>query len=141
MESPEQNIIGTTGAGTRPRTNYNSTVANQFPALRLIAEHALQIFGFSKLHSYQEVAAQTVLSGRDALICAPTGGGKSLCYLLPATILPGLTLVVSPLIALMRDQLAQCIKLGIPCRLLDSLQGDEDRASESGGLMALRENV
>ncbi|MEO6307045.1 MAG: ATP-dependent DNA helicase RecQ [Nitrospiraceae bacterium] len=63
-------------------------------------------FGFTKFRSGQEEVIRAVLAGRDAMTVMPTGQGKSLCYQLPATILPGLTLVISPLIALMQDQVA-----------------------------------
>jgi ATP-dependent DNA helicase RecQ len=63
-------------------------------------------FGFAKFRTGQEEVIRAVLAGRDAMAVMPTGLGKSLCYQLPATILPGLTLVISPLIALMQDQVA-----------------------------------
>jgi len=61
-------------------------------------------FGFSTFRPGQEAVIRAVLAGRDAMAVMPTGQGKSLCYQLPATLLPGLTLVISPLIALMQDQ-------------------------------------
>ena len=61
-------------------------------------------FGFAQFRSGQEEVIRAVLAGRDAMAVMPTGQGKSLCYQLPAALLPGLTLVVSPLIALMQDQ-------------------------------------
>jgi len=61
-------------------------------------------FGFATFRSGQEEVIRAVLAGRDAMAVMPTGQGKSLCYQLPATLLPGLTLVISPLIALMQDQ-------------------------------------
>jgi ATP-dependent DNA helicase RecQ len=63
-------------------------------------------FGFAKFRLGQEEVIRAVLAGRDAMAVMPTGQGKSLCYQLPATLLPGLTLVISPLIALMQDQVA-----------------------------------
>jgi ATP-dependent DNA helicase RecQ len=63
-------------------------------------------FGFEKFRPGQEEVVRAVLAGRDAMAVMPTGQGKSLCYQLPATLLPGLTLVISPLIALMQDQVA-----------------------------------
>jgi ATP-dependent DNA helicase RecQ len=68
----------------------------------------------------QREAIEAVLGGRDALVVMPTGGGKSLCYQLPAILLPGITLVVSPLIALMKDQADRLQKLGIPSIALNS---------------------
>jgi len=63
-------------------------------------------FGFAKFRPGQEEIIRAVLAGRDAMTIMPTGQGKSLCYQLPAILLPGLTLVISPLIALMQDQVA-----------------------------------
>ena len=65
---------------------------------------ALQRFGHPNFRTLQLETIQAVLAGRDALTVLPTGGGKSLTYQLPATLLPGTTIVVSPLIALMKDQ-------------------------------------
>ena len=81
---------------------------------------ALGRFGLSSFRSGQREVIETVISGRDALCVMPTGGGKSLCYQLPALILPGVTLVVSPLIALMKDQEDQLLRLGIRATALHS---------------------
>jgi ATP-dependent DNA helicase RecQ len=61
-------------------------------------------FGFEKFKDEQEAIIQTVLAGKDAFVIMPTGGGKSLCYQLPAIMLPGVAIIVSPLIALMKNQ-------------------------------------
>ena len=71
------------------------------------------VFGFSDFRPGQEVLIKTILSGRDVLGVMPTGGGKSLCYEIPALLLPGLTLVISPLIALMIDQVDHLQKAGV----------------------------
>src|SRR3954449_12110327 len=63
-----------------------------------------ELFGFDAFRPGQRKAVQAALEGRDALVVMPTGSGKSLCYQLPGLTLEGLTLVVSPLVALMRDQ-------------------------------------
>ena len=68
----------------------------------------------------QEQAVSALLSGRDLLCVLPTGAGKSLCYQLPAVVKDGLTLVISPLIALMQDQTARLSSLGVPCAALTS---------------------
>ena len=82
-------------------------------------------FGIAGFRPGQEQAVGTLLDGRDLIALFPTGAGKSLCYQLPALLLPGMTLVVSPLIALMRDQVSHLEALGIPAVCLDSLQAPE----------------
>ena len=63
-----------------------------------------EFFGFSHFKGNQEAVIQNLLSGNDSFVIMPTGGGKSLCYQLPALLLPGTAIVVSPLIALMKNQ-------------------------------------
>jgi len=77
-------------------------------------------FGFDAFRGGQEAVITALLAGRSALAIFPTGGGKSLCYQLPAILFDGLTLVVSPLIALMRDQVDALNAKGIPAARLDS---------------------
>ncbi|MEN8108955.1 MAG: ATP-dependent DNA helicase RecQ [Pseudomonadota bacterium] len=77
-------------------------------------------FGFTRLRHGQQEVIQHLLDGHSAAAIFPTGGGKSLCYQLPALLLPGVTLVVSPLIALMKDQIDALAKRGINARRLDS---------------------
>jgi len=77
-------------------------------------------FGFSELLPGQQSVIQHLLDGHSAAAIFPTGGGKSLCYQLPALLLPGVTLVVSPLIALMKDQIDALRKRGINAHRLDS---------------------
>lgn len=67
-------------------------------------KHLKKYFGFAGFRAGQQQAVESILDGQDTLVVMPTGSGKSLCYQLPALMLPGLTLVVSPLIALMKDQ-------------------------------------
>ncbi|MCI0539770.1 MAG: DNA helicase RecQ [Verrucomicrobiales bacterium] len=79
-----------------------------------------QTFGFSDFLPVQTDVIAHVLQRRDTLVVMPTGGGKSLCYQLPALLFDGLTVVVSPLIALMQDQVHQLRELEVPCAFLNS---------------------
>ncbi|MDG3005594.1 RecQ family ATP-dependent DNA helicase [Paludisphaera mucosa] len=84
-------------------------------------EHALRgRFGLQDFRPGQREVIEAVLGGRDVLCVMPTGGGKSLCYQLPAVVTPGLTLVVSPLIALMKDQVDALTQRGVRATLLNS---------------------
>jgi ATP-dependent DNA helicase RecQ len=87
-----------------------------------------QVFGYSEFRAGQEAAISAVLAGRSAAAIFPTGSGKSLCYQLPAIMLPHLTLVVSPLLALIQDQLAFLQRHGISAASIDSVQSREDVA-------------
>ena len=77
-------------------------------------------FGFPDFRPGQERAVSSVLAGRDTLVVLPTGGGKSVCYQVPAMVLPGLTVVVSPLISLMKDQVDALTSRGIPATFVNS---------------------
>ncbi|HWT68813.1 MAG TPA: ATP-dependent DNA helicase RecQ [Pseudomonas sp.] len=85
-----------------------------------------QVFGYPQFRPGQEAAISAVLAGRSAAAIFPTGSGKSLCYQLPAVMLPHLTLVVSPLLALMQDQLAFLQRHGICAGSIDSAQSRDD---------------
>src|SRR5512145_2708920 len=77
-------------------------------------------FGFTSFRTHQREVIGAVLEGRPTLAIMPTGSGKSLCYQLPALLLPGITLVVSPLIALMKDQVDALVRRGIPASFVNS---------------------
>lgn len=79
-----------------------------------------QYFGYTSFWEGQRQVIEQVLSGRDAFVLMPTGGGKSLTYQLPALLLPGLTIVISPLIALMQDQVERLRANGIPATFINS---------------------
>jgi ATP-dependent DNA helicase RecQ len=99
-------------------------------------------FGFTAFRPGQEAVVETLLAGRSALAVFPTGAGKSLCYQLPALLFDGVTVVVSPLIALMKDQIDALVSRGIDAARLDSsLAADESREVNdrlrAGGLKLL----
>ena len=77
-------------------------------------------YGFDKFRPGQEKAIDNILAGKNSVIIMPTGGGKSLIYQLPALVLEGVTIVISPLIALMKDQVDSLTKVGIPATFINS---------------------
>ena len=84
-------------------------------------EEALKTyFGYDAFRGGQEPVIDALLSGRDAMGIMPTGAGKSVCYQIPALLLPGITLVISPLVSLMRDQVTQLVQMGVPAAYLNS---------------------
>src|SRR5690606_22477007 len=89
-----------------------------FTAPRSVQEALKDVFGFDDFRTMQEDIVEQVLAKKDVLAIMPTGSGKSLCYQLPALLFPGLTVVVSPLISLMEDQVAQLRELGVPALYL-----------------------
>src|SRR5215470_1527931 len=93
-------------------------------------------FGLEQFRPGQREVIENVVQGRDVLCVMPTGGGKSLCYQLPALLLPGLTLVVSPLLALMKEQIDRLPKLGIAADRLDSTREVADLAGIGQALRA-----
>jgi len=93
-------------------------------------------FGLSEFRPGQREVIEAVIGGRDVLCVMPTGGGKSLCYQLPAVVMPGVTLVVSPLIALMKDQVDGLVSRGLRATCLNSsLDPAEMRARLDGCLL------
>ncbi|MBL8772762.1 MAG: DNA helicase RecQ [Phenylobacterium sp.] len=87
-----------------------------------------RVFGHEAFRGLQADVIAEVLAGRNALAVLPTGGGKSLCYQIPALVRPGLGLVVSPLIALMTDQVAALVQSGVAAARLDSMIDLDERA-------------
>src|SRR6266849_4677461 len=95
---------------------------------RIILEH----WGYPTLRPFQEQAMKAVLDDRDSLVVLPTGGGKSLCYQAPAVLRGDTTVVVSPLISLMKDQVDSLRTCGVPAVQIDSsLSLEERRAHET----------
>lgn len=95
-----------------------------------------RVWGFDRFRPQQEHIIRSALAGRDTLALLPTGGGKSLCFQVPAIAMGRLCLVVSPLIALMKDQVGRLKKLGVPARAITSTMTREeiDNALESAAL-------
>ncbi len=108
-----QSGIEAVGAGTDELAELRAAVA--------------RVFGIESLRPFQEQALRANLAGRDLLLVLPTGGGKSLCYQAPALVRGGLTLVVSPLIALMKDQVDGLRQNGVRAAMLTSAQGPPER--------------
>src|SRR6266852_9184954 len=90
---------------------------------RIILEH----WGYPTLRPFQEQAMKAVLDDRDSLVVLPTGGGKSLCYQAPAVLRGDTTVVVSPLISLMKDQVDSLRTCGVPAIQIDSSQTASER--------------
>ena len=86
-----------------------------------------RVFGYDSFRDQQQEIIEHVAAGGDALVLMPTGGGKSLCYQIPALLRPGAGVVVSPLIALMQDQVDAMVELGLRAGFLNSTQGPGER--------------
>src|ERR1700745_1309116 len=84
-------------------------------------------FGYDEFRLTQLPVIESILNGTDTLAIMPTGAGKSICYQLPAMLLPGITIVVSPLIALMKDQVDALLANGIHAAFLNSTQSSEEQ--------------
>ncbi len=93
-------------------------------------------FGYSSFRGQQAEIIQTVIDGGDALVLMPTGGGKSLCYQIPALVREGTGVVISPLIALMQDQVDALAAVGARAAFLNSTQGPEERSRVEAAFIA-----
>ena len=101
------------------------------PALRdLLA----RVWGYDTFRPLQQQAMQAILDGRDSIVVLPTGGGKSLCFQAPALLRPGLALIVSPLISLMKDQVDTLVGNGVAAAYLNSSLGSDERAAVVAGV-------
>ena len=126
----------TATAATSPATPHDPR------ALTPAREQLREVFGYGEFLPGQAEVVASVLSGRDTLAVLPTGGGKSVCYQLPALLLDGLTLVVSPLLALMKDQVDALTRNGVAAAAINSTvpreeQGDILRRAADGDLRLL----
>jgi RecQ family ATP-dependent DNA helicase len=101
----------------RPAASASGIQSDGPGALRTTLKDA---FGYSDFRPGQQRAMSSVMAGRDTLVVLPTGGGKSLCFQVPALLLPGLTVVVSPLISLMKDQVDALDARGLPAAFINS---------------------
>jgi ATP-dependent DNA helicase RecQ len=120
------------------------TTGDAHPADLMAAARAVlaEVFGYKAFRGPQAEIVETVARGRDALVLMPTGGGKSLCYQVPALLREGTAIVVSPLIALMHDQVDALVELGVPAAFLNSTvdpaeQREIERRYEDGSLKLL----
>jgi len=102
------------------------------PALEILH----RVFGYEAFRGQQAAVVQRVIDGGDALVLMPTGGGKSLCYQIPALVRPGTGVVVSPLIALMQDQVDALSAVGVRAAFLNSTQDAAERRRVEGALLA-----
>jgi ATP-dependent DNA helicase RecQ len=101
------------------------------------ARHLLKTtFGFDAFRGQQEAAVEAALQGEDSLVLMPTGGGKSLCYQLPAMVRPGVGIIVSPLIALMDNQVTALQQLGVDAAFLNSTLKEDERKDVARRLYA-----
>jgi ATP-dependent DNA helicase RecQ len=99
------------------QTNTRATPGSALARAQDVLEHT---FGYKAFRSHQQAIVETLLEGRDALVLMPTGGGKSLCYQIPAIVRDGIGVVVSPLIALMKDQVDALREAGVSAAYLNS---------------------
>jgi ATP-dependent DNA helicase RecQ len=100
-----------------------------------LADSLHRIFGYSAFRPGQEAVVKDALTGRDLIALMPTGGGKSLCFQLPALLQPGVSLVVSPLIALMQDQVRLLEDYGIPATFINSSLSREEIQQRIAGML------
>ena len=86
-----------------------------------------RVFGYDRFRPGQEQIIEALLHGQDVMAVMPTGAGKSVCYQVPALLLPGLTLVISPLISLMQDQVRALVAAGVPAAYLNNSLNDRQK--------------
>jgi ATP-dependent DNA helicase RecQ len=107
----------------------NERTADAEAVLKQARQALKQYFGYDDFRGAQPDAIRAIAWGRDVLVLMPTGGGKSLCFQMPALVLPGLTLVVSPLISLMQDQVDALTRRGIAATYINSTLSPSESAS------------
>ncbi|MGX1485031.1 superfamily II DNA helicase RecQ [Streptomyces griseus] len=95
-----------------------------------------KVFGYEAFRGEQGAVIEHVVGGGDAVVLMPTGGGKSLCYQIPALVRPGTGIVISPLIALMQDQVDALRALGVRAGFMNSTQDFDERRSMEAQFVA-----
>src|SRR2546423_12968880 len=95
-----------------------------------------RVFGYAEFRGEQGAIIEHVIDGGDALVLMPTGGGKSLCYQIPALVRDGVGVVISPLIALMQDQVDALKALGVRAGFLNSSQSSQQRQQVEAAFVA-----
>ncbi|HWI14120.1 MAG TPA: RecQ family ATP-dependent DNA helicase, partial [Burkholderiales bacterium] len=113
----------------------------KLPRAHGIKKTLREVFGYTELRPGQEEVIASVLDGRDTLAIMPTGAGKSLCYQLPALYLPGTTVVVSPLISLMKDQADKLDAAGVHTAQVNSTLTEREEASELKSIAGTRREI
>lgn len=103
--------------------------------MKQAAEVLQSYFGYKSFRPMQEEIIESLLAGKDAMVLMPTGGGKSLCYQIPALVKPGMCIVVSPLIALMKDQVQALQQNGISAAFINSSQSSAEQQEVSRACM------
>ena len=106
------------------------------PALSSARETLRRVFGHPDFRPGQEAVVGSALAGRNLLVVMPTGSGKSLLYQLPALLTPGITLVISPLIALMKDQVDELHRKGVAAAFINSSLSPDEQRREIGRCVA-----
>ncbi|MFF9622141.1 DNA helicase RecQ [Streptomyces griseosporeus] len=129
---------GTGGIGVMPSTSQapdeSAAAAGAAASEALATLH--RVFGYEAFRGEQEAVIEHVVAGGDAVVLMPTGGGKSLCYQIPALVRPGTGIVVSPLIALMQDQVDALRALGVRAGFMNSTQGFDERRTVEAEFLA-----
>ncbi len=109
------------------RQSFSATSTPAYPLMQRAYDILKTTFGYEEFRGPQARIIETALAGQDSLVLMPTGGGKSLCYQIPALVRPGLGLVISPLIALMQDQVTALQQQGVKAAFLNSTLTTEQR--------------
>eukprot|EP00566_Odontella_aurita_P002706 CAMPEP_0113582098 /NCGR_PEP_ID=MMETSP0015_2-20120614/31702_1 /TAXON_ID=2838 /ORGANISM="Odontella" /LENGTH=969 /DNA_ID=CAMNT_0000486685 /DNA_START=195 /DNA_END=3101 /DNA_ORIENTATION=+ /assembly_acc=CAM_ASM_000160 len=144
LESPKQKVSTLPFPKTQalPRMTVETLSSERLKSLLAQADTIMKdTFRIPSLRNFQPQAIRGALNGQNQIVVMATGGGKSLCYQLPATVLPGVTVVVAPLIALMVDQVSALNDRGIPAALLSSANTEQENTEVLQRLVGRKKNV